>query len=210
VTSRSPQESNREYKSVELCALALVALMECLRSARRYAMRTSMPAYERADPITKSSFAFVHNRVITPMVVDQILFVPLILPVRRAVAAAHTRGTHAVPAFGAPYPETDSTSRAERCALHADPTKTGQTRPSTARTPADIQPVCDPPAPRAVAQPFQFRPERWDPDAPHHRKAAPHEFLPFRRRGCRLSPSRNRRDTRLSKLCPGITVDAGP
>jgi CubicO group peptidase (beta-lactamase class C family) len=65
-----------------------------------------------ADPITKSSFAFVHNRLITPMVVDQILFVPLILPVRRAVAAAHTRGTHAAPAFGAPYPETDSTSRA--------------------------------------------------------------------------------------------------
>lgn len=53
-----------------------------------------------ADPVTKSSFAFVHNRLITPIVLDQILFVPLILPIRRATAAAHTSGFHPVPEFG--------------------------------------------------------------------------------------------------------------
>jgi CubicO group peptidase (beta-lactamase class C family) len=67
-----------------------------------------------ADPVTKSSFGFVHNRLITPMVLDQILFVPLILPVRRAAAAAHTGGGPAVPQFGAPYPEPPPTSRVGR------------------------------------------------------------------------------------------------
>jgi CubicO group peptidase (beta-lactamase class C family) len=66
-----------------------------------------------ADPATKSSFAFVHNRLITPIVVDQILFVPLILPVRRAIAAAHTRGFQAVPQLGAAYsdPGTQSATK---------------------------------------------------------------------------------------------------
>jgi CubicO group peptidase (beta-lactamase class C family) len=59
-----------------------------------------------ADPATRSSFAFVHNRLVTPIVLDQILFVPLILPVRRAIAAAHAGGFRAVPQFGAPYQET--------------------------------------------------------------------------------------------------------
>jgi CubicO group peptidase (beta-lactamase class C family) len=54
-----------------------------------------------ADPATKSSFAFVHNRLVTPIVVDQILFVPLILPLRRAITAAHAQGPHAVPQLGA-------------------------------------------------------------------------------------------------------------
>ena len=54
-----------------------------------------------ADPTTKSSFAFVHNRLLTPVVVDQLLFVPLLIPVQRAVTAAHTRGFAAVPQFGA-------------------------------------------------------------------------------------------------------------
>jgi len=57
-----------------------------------------------ADPTTRSSFGFVHNRLITPILLDQILFVPLILPVRCAAAAAHRRGFHTVPSFGAPYP----------------------------------------------------------------------------------------------------------
>lgn len=56
-----------------------------------------------ADPVTKSSFAFVHNRLITPIMLDQILFVPLILPIRRATAAAHAHGFRAVPDFGASY-----------------------------------------------------------------------------------------------------------
>lgn len=33
--------------------------------------------------------------------------------------------------------------------------------------------------PELWPEPLQFRPERWDPDSPHHRKPAPHEFLPF-------------------------------
>jgi CubicO group peptidase (beta-lactamase class C family) len=56
-----------------------------------------------ADPVTKSSFAFVHNRLVTPILLDQILFVPLILPIRRATTAAHTRGFEAVPHLGAPF-----------------------------------------------------------------------------------------------------------
>jgi CubicO group peptidase (beta-lactamase class C family) len=58
-----------------------------------------------ADPATKSSFAFVHNRLVTPILVDQILFVPLILPLRRAMTAAHERGFRSVPRFGASYSE---------------------------------------------------------------------------------------------------------
>lgn len=54
-----------------------------------------------ADPITKSSFAFVHNRLLTPMVADQLLFVPLLIPLQRAVTAAHSHGFVAVPRFGA-------------------------------------------------------------------------------------------------------------
>jgi CubicO group peptidase (beta-lactamase class C family) len=56
-----------------------------------------------ADPVTKSSFAFVHNRLVTPILLDQILFVPLILPTRRATTAAHTSGFEAVPNLGAPF-----------------------------------------------------------------------------------------------------------
>ncbi len=67
-----------------------------------------------ADPATKSSFAFVHNRLVTPIVVDQILFVPLILPLRRAITAAHTRGFQAVPQFGAAYAETGTRSAKKR------------------------------------------------------------------------------------------------
>lgn len=54
-----------------------------------------------ADPITKSSFGFVHNRLLTPMVADQLLFVPLLIPLQRGVNEAHTRGFIAVPSFGA-------------------------------------------------------------------------------------------------------------
>jgi CubicO group peptidase (beta-lactamase class C family) len=67
-----------------------------------------------ADPATKSAFAFVHNRLVTPIVIDQILFVPLILPLRRAITAAHTRGCHAVPQFGAGYAEPSTQSAKKR------------------------------------------------------------------------------------------------
>ena len=64
-----------------------------------------------ADPATKSSFAFVHNRLVTPILIDQILFVPLILPLRRAISAAHERGFRAVPRFGASYQEASAQTR---------------------------------------------------------------------------------------------------
>jgi CubicO group peptidase (beta-lactamase class C family) len=67
-----------------------------------------------ADPATKSSFAFVHNRLVTPIVVDQIIFVPLILPLRRAMAAAHERGFRAVPQFGGPYQDAGSHNATKR------------------------------------------------------------------------------------------------
>jgi CubicO group peptidase (beta-lactamase class C family) len=66
------------------------------------------------DPATKSSFAFVHNRLVTPILIDQILFVPLILPLRRAIAAARERGFRAVPRFGAPYQEAGSHGATKR------------------------------------------------------------------------------------------------
>jgi CubicO group peptidase (beta-lactamase class C family) len=58
-----------------------------------------------ADPDAGASFAFVHNRLLTPMVFDQAAFVVLITLSRRAAAAARRDGTCAVPDFGAPYPE---------------------------------------------------------------------------------------------------------
>jgi cytochrome P450 len=33
--------------------------------------------------------------------------------------------------------------------------------------------------PELWPEPTEFRPARWDPDSPHHRKPAPHEFIPF-------------------------------
>ncbi|OBH96906.1 serine hydrolase domain-containing protein [Mycobacterium sp. E2733] len=54
-----------------------------------------------ADPLTKSSYAFVHNRLLTPMVLDQLLFVPLLVPIQRAVTATHRSGAVSVPEFGA-------------------------------------------------------------------------------------------------------------
>lgn len=33
--------------------------------------------------------------------------------------------------------------------------------------------------PELWPEPLQFRPERWDPNSPHYRKPAPHEFIPF-------------------------------
>jgi CubicO group peptidase (beta-lactamase class C family) len=73
-----------------------------------------------ADPATKSSFAFVHNRLVTPIVLDQILFVPLILPLRRAITAAHARGPRTVPQFGAPFAETGGQTRRLRKSRSAE------------------------------------------------------------------------------------------
>ncbi|OJZ75985.1 esterase [Mycobacterium paraffinicum] len=54
-----------------------------------------------ADPVSKSSFGFVHNRLLTPMVADQLLFVPLLVPLQRAVNEAHGSDLVTVPRFGA-------------------------------------------------------------------------------------------------------------
>ena len=66
-----------------------------------------------ADPATRSSFAFVHNRLLTPIVVDMALFALLILPLRRAITAVSTRGFHAVPQFGSPYREVGAQTLAK-------------------------------------------------------------------------------------------------
>ena len=58
-----------------------------------------------ADPSSGMSFAFVHNRLLTPMVFDQATFVGLAALLRRGADAARRHGPHIVPEFGAPYRE---------------------------------------------------------------------------------------------------------
>ena len=56
-----------------------------------------------ADPATGLSFAFVHNRLLTRMMLDQVTFAGLHALIRRDAAAARKRGYETTPAFGAPY-----------------------------------------------------------------------------------------------------------
>jgi CubicO group peptidase (beta-lactamase class C family) len=56
-----------------------------------------------ADPATGLSFAFVHNRLLTRMVFDQVAFAGLHALIRRDAARARSRGYHTTPALGAPY-----------------------------------------------------------------------------------------------------------
>jgi CubicO group peptidase (beta-lactamase class C family) len=58
-----------------------------------------------ADPATGMAFAFVHNRLLTPMVWDQTTFIGLALLLRRAAAAARAHGPQVVADLGAPYPQ---------------------------------------------------------------------------------------------------------
>ena len=58
-----------------------------------------------ADPDTGSAFAFVHNRLLTPMVLDMASFAFLAQPMRSAIANARKHGAHEVPHLGAPYPK---------------------------------------------------------------------------------------------------------
>jgi CubicO group peptidase (beta-lactamase class C family) len=58
-----------------------------------------------ADPGAGMSIGFVHNRLLTPMLLDQASFVGLGKLLRRGAEAARRRGPQAVPQFGAPYPE---------------------------------------------------------------------------------------------------------
>jgi hypothetical protein len=49
------------------------------------------------------SFGFVHNRLLTRMVLDQVTFAGLHALIRRDAARARKKGYQTVPAFGAPY-----------------------------------------------------------------------------------------------------------
>jgi CubicO group peptidase (beta-lactamase class C family) len=56
-----------------------------------------------ADPATGLSFGFVHNRLLTRMVLDQATFAGLHALIRGNAAQARKRGYETMPAFGAPY-----------------------------------------------------------------------------------------------------------
>jgi CubicO group peptidase (beta-lactamase class C family) len=58
-----------------------------------------------ADPSTGSAFAFVHNRLLTPMVLDMAAFAGLAQPLRSGVTAARNSGPVRLPRFGAAYYE---------------------------------------------------------------------------------------------------------
>jgi CubicO group peptidase (beta-lactamase class C family) len=59
-----------------------------------------------ADPATASGFAFVHNRLLTPMVFDMASFAGLARPLRNAISAARHGGPLAVPKYGVRYRES--------------------------------------------------------------------------------------------------------
>jgi CubicO group peptidase (beta-lactamase class C family) len=56
-----------------------------------------------ADPATGLSFGFVHNRLLTRMLLDQFTFAGLAALIRKDAASARKRGYDTMPAFGAPY-----------------------------------------------------------------------------------------------------------
>jgi CubicO group peptidase (beta-lactamase class C family) len=56
-----------------------------------------------ADPAAGLSFGFVHNRLLTRMVLDQATFAGIYALIRRDAAQARKRGYETTPAFGAPY-----------------------------------------------------------------------------------------------------------
>jgi CubicO group peptidase (beta-lactamase class C family) len=56
-----------------------------------------------ADPESGLSFGFVHNRLLTRMLLDQAAFAGLHALIRRDADKARKRGYDATPAFGAPY-----------------------------------------------------------------------------------------------------------
>ena len=61
-----------------------------------------------ADPASGLSFGFVHNRLLTRMVLDQAAFAGIHAFIRRDAARARKRGYETTPAFGAPYEVTRS------------------------------------------------------------------------------------------------------
>jgi len=59
-----------------------------------------------SDPATGSAFAFVHNRLLTPMLFDMGSFAGIARPLRNAIAAARHAGPVIVPKYGARYRES--------------------------------------------------------------------------------------------------------
>jgi CubicO group peptidase (beta-lactamase class C family) len=59
-----------------------------------------------ADPESGLSFGFVHNRLLTRMLLDQATFAGLHALIRRDAARARRRGYETMPNFGAPYDVT--------------------------------------------------------------------------------------------------------
>jgi CubicO group peptidase (beta-lactamase class C family) len=69
-----------------------------------------------ADPASGSAFAFVHNRLLTPMVLDMASFAWLARPMRNAITAARHAGALAVPRYGARYREVGQKAAKKRLA----------------------------------------------------------------------------------------------
>lgn len=65
-----------------------------------------------ADPETGSAFAFVHDRLLTPMVFDMGSFAGIARPLRNAIAAARRNGPVTVPKYGARYREPAAPKKA--------------------------------------------------------------------------------------------------
>jgi len=59
-----------------------------------------------ADPEFGSSFGFVHNRLLTPLLFDMGSFAGLAGPLRNAIEAARHQGPLEVPQLGATYPKS--------------------------------------------------------------------------------------------------------
>lgn len=70
-----------------------------------------------ADPATGSGFAYVHNRLLTPMVFDMASFAVLARPLRTAILAARDAGPLTVPTFGGSYPKPAPRRAAKRTAV---------------------------------------------------------------------------------------------
>jgi CubicO group peptidase (beta-lactamase class C family) len=69
-----------------------------------------------ADPATGSAFAFVHDRLLTPMILDMGAFAGIARPLRNAITAARRAEPAAVPKYGARYRETAAAKKvAGRC-----------------------------------------------------------------------------------------------
>jgi CubicO group peptidase (beta-lactamase class C family) len=58
-----------------------------------------------ADPSTGMAFGLVHNRLLTPMLLDQMAFAGIGALLRRSAAAARKHGAQEVPQYGASYSE---------------------------------------------------------------------------------------------------------